>query len=104
MAMRTNNLGDDGTGEFPYFEIDFNNAGKVYNVRCTALPPYRNPDDTLNAHIDYDNITDGVSGRYANVVITAKLPGDNGRRRGPLLRDFVTLLGTGPGDPSPVFP
>ena len=41
MAVRRNNQGEDGTGMYPYAEIDFTHNSEDYVVRITAVPPYR---------------------------------------------------------------
>jgi hypothetical protein len=103
MAIRTNNLGEDGSGVFPWSEIDTTRGGDAYIVRITALPPYRNRlTDELLCHVDWQNVTQNTSGRYANVTLPAK-QGNEGRR-GPLLRHFVANRGRGISTPSPVFP
>ena len=103
MATRIENLGEDGSGIFPYAEIDHTFQGKTYNVRLTALPPYRNPlTDELNCHVDFINVTDGVSGRFENQVVPAKVGPE--RRRDPFLRMFNQLIVQATPIASPVFP
>jgi hypothetical protein len=91
MAVRTNNLGDDGTGQFPWAEMDHVHAGDSYVIRLTAIPPYRDQlTDELNCHIDWTNLTQGTNGRWSNVLLEAKV-GPEGRR-GPMLRYFNTHI------------
>ena len=90
MAVRNDNLGVDGTGVFPWAEMDHVHAGDTYVIRVTAVPPYRTPADELNCHIDWTNVTAGTSGRWANILLPAKV-GPEGRR-GPMLRYFNTHI------------
>lgn len=97
MAIRVDN-------SVPYFEIDHTFQAKDYNVRCTARQPMLNPDDTLNCIIDFHNTTDGIAGRFDNVVLPAKLGPDNGQRRHGLLREFNVMIINDTPIASPVFP
>lgn len=105
MAVRHNNLGEDGSGEFPYAEIDHMHLGDSYVVRVTAIPPYRTAlADALLCHVDWMNVTQGTSGRYAAVTLPPKTPADNNQRRHSMLRFFTARRGSGSSIPSPVFP
>lgn len=105
MAKRFDNKGEDGSGVFPYAELDLTHGGDSYVVRITALPPYRNPaTDELLCHIDWMNSTQGTQGRYENVTLPAKTPADNNERSHSMVRHFQTNRGQGVSVPSPVFP
>ena len=100
MAVRTNDLGVDGSGVFPYAEIDITHGGEDYIVRLTAVPPYRNKDtDELNAHVDYFRASTGESRRYEGVTIPAKGQGE--KRRESTIRLFKQFRGQGVSIPSP---
>lgn len=91
MAVRFDNVGVDGTGQFPWAEMDHVHAGDSYIIRVTAIPPYRDRvTDELNCHIDWWNVTQGTQGRWANVLLPAKQGGEG--RRGPMLRYFNTNI------------
>lgn len=103
MAVRHDNKGEDGTGMYPWAELDRTHAGKSYVVRVTAIPPYRDPvTDELLCHIDFLNATDGISGRWENVTLEAKQGGEG--RRGPMNRFFNTHIAGNTHIASPVFP
>jgi len=104
MAITINDAGDASSDFNCYGEIDHTFQGKDYLVRITARVPMLNADDTLNCIIDFHNITDGVGGRFDNVVLPAKLPGDNDLRRHVLLREFGPMILNDTPVASPVFP
>lgn len=88
MTVRT---GNDGTGRYPYGELDLVRGGESFLVRVTALPPYRDPvTDELHCHIDFLNISKGTNGRFANILLPAK-QGNEGRR-GPMTRFFQMAM------------
>lgn len=93
----------------------FTLAGDTLVFRITLLHPYRHyvetngvwqkDDDELLCHLDFLNVTQGISGRYANIWLPDKQGGDNGLRRFSAHRTLVVLLQTNqPFDPSPVYP
>lgn len=87
---------------------DFTHAGDAYTVRVTALYPYKdyaNNKDELHAHIDFMNVSQGVSGRFANVWIDERDPNEAAGhlRRFSAYRTFRRLLGSQTPIASPVF-
>ncbi len=83
--------------------------GDSYVVRITPLYPYKdyaNNNDSLLCHIDFMNVTQGTSGRYASETIPgrdANEPQGNLRRWSAIrhLKDRVT---NSTPTASPVFP
>jgi hypothetical protein len=104
MAIVINNQGDAASGFVCYFEIDHIFQAKDYLVRVTARGSMFNLDDTLNCTIDFHNTTDGIAGRFDNVVLPAKIPADNGLRRHTALRHFNVMTINDTPVASPVFP
>ena len=103
MAVWQNNEGEDGSGRYPYAEIDFTHNSEDYIVRITAVPPYRTATPgQLHCHIDWKRVSDGRARRYENVLLEPMQAGDNGRRRHSLLRQFQALRGSNQSVPSPV--
>lgn len=101
------NYGQDPiTGEAFAESDEFNFQGKTWMVRITAVPPYKdyaNGGDELLVTIDFNNITDGIKGRYENVWLPAREPGDNNLRRHSLYRELPNLLGQVQPIPSPIY-
>ena len=91
-------------------DSDFTHAGDSYIVRITALYPYKTykgPNgDALRAHIDFINVTQGTSGRFADVQIDPRNPNEaSGHlRRHSTYRTLRRLLQTRTPTVSPVFP
>ena len=83
--------------------------GDSYVVRVTALYPYKdyaNNGDDLLCHIDFMNVTQGISGRYANAVIPARdfNEPDGHLRRHSAIRHLKWLVDNVQPVDSPVFP
>lgn len=86
--------------------------GDSYVVRVTALHPYKDSGsadpDALLCHIDFMNVTQGISGRYENVWIPGRDFSEQGGqghlRRWSAIRAVKTLVDTVTPVPSPVFP
>lgn len=104
MAVIINNAGDAVSDFHCYATLDHTFQNKDYLVRVTSRPPMLNADDTLNCIIDFHNITDGIAGRFDNVVLPAKIPADNGLRRHVALREFNVMILNDTPIASPVFP
>ena len=93
---------------------DYNFQGKSWIVRITALHPYKdfaNNGDELRAHIDVLNVTDGVSGRYADRQLPDRAANPTPQNEQHLRRHSTyaklnQLLAQEPFDvtPSPVYP
>jgi hypothetical protein len=100
---------DNGREESWAEDDDFTHAGDAYTVRITALYPYKQYSqggDELLCHIDFLNVTAGVSGRFANVWCDARNPDEaSGHlRRHSCYRTLRRLLETAEFIPSPIFP
>lgn len=84
--------------------------GDSYVFRVTALHPYKDPQsmdpDALRCHIDFMNVTQGTSGRYADVWIDGRDPmePDGHLRRWSAIRKLQDLVTNNTPIPSPVFP
>ena len=84
--------------------------GDAYVVRVTALAPYKDQQsvdpDALLCHIDFMNVTQGTSGRYANVWIPGRDFGEpqGHLRRWSALRTVRDLVDNVTPIASPVFP
>lgn len=99
-------------GEITGFQI----AGDTMIFRITLLNPYRHydfdvwppvrlePRDELLVHLDFWNVTDGTSGRYASIWLPEKEPGDNNLRRYSGFRKLQDLFQSVTPIPSPVYP
>jgi hypothetical protein len=96
--------------EEPYAEFDeLVYQGDAYVFRVTALHPYKdyaNGGDDLSCHIDFMNVTQGTSGRYANVIIAGRDFGEpqGHLRRWSAIRKLQDLITNDTPIPSPVFP
>jgi len=104
MAVRIFNAGDAASNFICYAELDHTFQAKDYLIRLTARPPMLNPDGTLNCIIDFHNITDGITGRFDNMVLPATVPADNGKRRHATWRQFNVMILNDTPTASPVFP
>jgi len=84
--------------------------GDSYLLRVTALRPYKDPQsqdpDALRCHIDFLNVTQGVSGRYADVWIPGRdFNEPQGHlRRWSAIRKIRELVDNEVPVASPVFP
>lgn len=111
MAITYGTMLLDGREE-SYAESDeYTFAGDSYVVRFTAMFPYRERDgnfnplnDKLRVTIDFMNVTQGTSGRYYDVFLPERGPGDNNLRRFSAYNAMNQLLATTTPIPSPVFP
>ncbi len=105
MAVIINNAGDASSDFNCYATIDHVFQTKVYLIRVTArVPMMVGSDLSLHCIIDFHNITDGIAGRFDNVVLPAKIPADNGLRRHVALREFNVMILNDTPIASPVFP
>jgi hypothetical protein len=84
--------------------------GDSYVIRVTAIHPYKNlpgeDPDALLCHIDFMNVTQGTSGRYANVIIPARDPQEpqGHLRRWSAIRKLQDLVNNSIPIASPVYP
>lgn len=94
----------------PYAEFDeLMYRGDSYVLRVTALRPYKdyaNGGDDLRCHIDFLNVTRGISGRFTDTIIPGRDFGepDGARRRHSTIRHLKWLVDNVTPDPSPVYP
>ncbi|KKN01583.1 hypothetical protein LCGC14_1126320 [marine sediment metagenome] len=83
--------------------------GDSYVIRITALYPYKdyaNGGDDLSAHIDFLNVTQGISGRFDNIIIPGRDQNEpeGHLRRFSAIRKLKDLVDNATPIASPVFP
>lgn len=96
--------------EEPWAQLDgINYQGNEYVIRMTALAPYKDyaqGSDALRCHIDFLNITQGISGRYEDTEIPGRdfQEPDGHMRRWSAIRHLQFLVDNVTPIASPVFP
>lgn len=96
--------------EEPWAQLDqINYQGNEYIIRVTALYPYKDYEagsDALRCHIDFHNVTQGITGRWEDTEIPARdLNEPQGNlRRWSAIRHLQFLVDNVAPVASPVFP
>lgn len=110
MAVTYGTTVENGREE-SYVEFDeLQWRGDSYVLRVTALFPYKDYDganpDALFCHIDFMNVTQGISGRWADTVIPGRDFGEpaGNLRRHSAIRHVKFLADNVVPIASPVFP
>lgn len=105
MATTINNAGDAASNFRCYAEMDHTFQTKDYLLRVTPRGDqwYRN-DGTIDVFVDFNNITDGITGRFDNAEIPPIQPADLGLHRHAVRRQFNVMILNDTPIPSPVFP
>jgi hypothetical protein len=86
--------------------VDFNEplfvSGEDYNMRLTRLTARILETDTIICHVDYQRISDGVSGRFENHSFEPRV---GGQQSIPYMQGhFQAMLNNDTPIASPVFP